>query len=113
MSDDFAPAGLLRAFRSVRFRSKLGLGERFWGSSLARHGTTWVDFGKLRWKLNLANDTHRWLVYGEYEEPGVRQLLERMLDARSVIIDSGANIGQMTGLMALRAAAGAQGSDDA
>ena len=72
-----------------------------WGNSLSRHRTTWVDFGDVRWKLNLANDTHRWLVFGEYEEPGVRRLLERVLDSQSVIIDSGANIGQMV-MMYLR-----------
>ena len=97
----FAPSGFLRLFRRLSFRRKLGLGEMLWGKSLARYGTTWVDFGDVRWKLNLANDTHRWLVYGEYEEPGVRRLLVRVLEAKSIVVDSGANIGQMV-LMALR-----------
>ena len=100
----FSPGLFLRAFGSLRVPHKLGLGERLWGGSLGRRGTTWVDFGTLRWKLNLANDTHRWLVYGEYEEPALRRLLERVIDARSAVIDSGANIGQMI-LMYLRCGA--------
>ena len=97
----FAPRGLLRLFRRLSFERKLGVGELLFGRALALRRTTWIDFGGIRWKLNLANDTHRWLVYGEYEEPGVRRLLERVLDPTSVVIDSGANIGQMV-LMVLR-----------
>ncbi len=92
---DLAPNGLLRLFQRASFRRKLGFGELLFGRALARHCITWVDFGDLRWKLNLANGTHRWLVYGEYEEPGVRLLLERVIDEKSIIVDSGANIGQM------------------
>ncbi len=65
------------------------------GGSLARHGIAWVDFGGFRWKLNLANPTHRWLVYREYEELAVSWLLQRILLPDSVVVDSGANIGQM------------------
>ena len=101
MESVFRPGLLLRAFQNVSLPRKLGLGERLWGRSLGRRGTTWVDFGGLRWKLNLANDTHRWLVYGEYEEPALRRLLERVLGAESLVVDSGANIGQMI-LMYLR-----------
>ena len=107
MTGCFQPPFLLRAFRSLRVPRKLGLGEGLWGKSLAHHGITWVDFGDLRWKLNLANDTHRWLLYGEYEEPGVRTLLERVLNDDAVVIDSGANIGQMV-LMYLRCGSPAQ-----
>ena len=89
------PGRLLSAFRRRNFPRKLGFGECFWGRRLARLGVTWVEFDELRWKLNLANDTHRWLVYGEYEEPALRKLLERIIQPGSVIVDSGANIGQM------------------
>ena len=95
MSDRFIPSRALRLFQSLRFPRKLGFGELIWSRSLASHGVTWVAFSGLKWKLNLANDTHRWLVYGEYEELGVRTLLEGVLRPDDVIIDSGANIGQM------------------
>ncbi len=95
MESAFQPGPLLRAFQYAALPHKLGIGERLWARSLARRGTAWVAFGDLRWKLNLANATHRWLVYGEYEEPALRQLLKRVLDSKSVIVDSGANIGQM------------------
>jgi FkbM family methyltransferase len=91
----FQPGWLLRLFRASSFRHKLGCGELLWRRSLRELGVSWVEFGDLKWKLNLENSTHRWLVYGEYEEPGVRRLLARVLNRDSVIVDSGANIGQM------------------
>ncbi|MBS0656725.1 MAG: FkbM family methyltransferase [Verrucomicrobia bacterium] len=85
----------LRLARSLSARHKLGLCERVFARQLARRGLCWVDFGRYRWKLNLANATHRWLAYGEYEEPGLRALLRQLLEPGSVVVDSGANIGQM------------------
>ena len=105
MEGEFCPGLLLRAFQHVSLPHKLGLGERLWARSLGRVGTTWVDFGSLRWKTE-PRQRHSSLarIRWQYEEPGVRRLLEKILDARSVIIDAGANIGQMI-LMYLRQAA--------
>ena len=97
----FEPGAFLRLFRRSSFRRKLGTGELIWSRALAKRGIAWVAFDKLTWKLNLANDTHRWLVYGEYELPTLRRLLERIIRSDSIVIDSGANIGQMVLLILL------------
>lgn len=85
----------LRLARRLSFHRKLGLCERLFARGLEARGISWVDFGSLRWKLNLANATHRWLAYGEYEQPELRRLLRRLITPGSVVVDSGANIGQM------------------
>lgn len=95
----------LRLARSTYVPRKLGLCERLFARKLAARGITWVDFGDLRWKLNLSNATHRWLVYGEYEQPELRMLLEQLLTPGAVIVDSGANIGQMVLMYLLYGAA--------
>lgn len=84
----------LRLLRRGEFPKKLGLCERWFSRALAPHGICWVRTaaGPV-WKLDLANATHRWLVYGYYEGPGVWRWLARQKSART-IVDSGANIGQ-------------------
>ncbi|MCR6657364.1 MAG: FkbM family methyltransferase [Opitutus sp.] len=88
------PASLL-ALRRIRFPRKLGFCDRLFGASLARHGIAWVRTaaGPV-WKLDLANTTHRWLVYGDYEGPALWRWLEKNPPLRDPIVDSGANIGQ-------------------
>ncbi|MBC7367689.1 MAG: FkbM family methyltransferase [Undibacterium sp.] len=87
------PLGL-RALQRWEFPRKLGLCERLYGDSLRRFGIRWVRTATgLIWKLDLANPTHRWMVYGSYEGPGFWRWL-RTQPAPALIVDSGANIGQ-------------------
>lgn len=84
----------LRALRRWEFPRKLGLCQQWFGAALAARGICWVrtSAGPV-WKLDLANPTHRWIVYGYYEGPGFWRWLARQNTIRT-IVDSGANIGQ-------------------
>jgi FkbM family methyltransferase len=86
---------LLRALQRRAFPRKLGLCDRVFGRTLAAHGIAWVRTapGPV-WKLDLANATHRWIVYGDYEGPALWRWLGRRRDAIRTVVDSGANIGQ-------------------
>lgn len=88
---------LLRLLRKLEFRGKLGLMDRLFGRSLARHGVTWIETrAGIPWELDLTNATHRWIVYGFYEGPAFwHWLLANRARVRTVA-DSGANIGQTT-----------------
>jgi FkbM family methyltransferase len=46
------------------------------------------------WKLDLANATHRWIVYGSYEGPSLWRWLRARTGSIGSVVDSGANIGQ-------------------
>ena len=84
----------LRALRNWEFPRKLGLSERIYGASLHAAGIAWVRTAPgLCWKLDLSNPTHRWMVYGSYEGPGFWRWFRRQT-APTLIVDSGANIGQ-------------------
>ena len=85
----------LRALRRLDFPHKLGICERLFGSAIARHGVCWVPTAAgVPWKLDLANPTHRWIVYGDYEGPGLLGWARANLPRNGVVVDSGANIGQ-------------------
>jgi FkbM family methyltransferase len=88
------PAGLA-SLRRFGFPHKLGLLDRLYGRALARHGVAWASTSNgLTWKLDLADASHRWIVYGVYEgDRWLRWLLER-LSSGGVVVESGANIGQ-------------------
>ena len=89
------PVGL-RVLRRFEFRHKLGILERLYGGALRPLGTCWVETANgLAWKLDLANPTHRWIVYGKYEGPAFIDWARDYLPANGIVIDSGANIGQM------------------
>src|SRR5437016_10695541 len=47
------------------------------------------------WKLDLPNPTQRWNVYGKYEGSAFLNWAKRFLTPRAIVVDSGANIGQM------------------
>jgi FkbM family methyltransferase len=82
--------------RRLPWPHKLGLLNSIWGSTLTKHGVTWVKTtGGLIWKLDLANSTHRWLVYGDYQGPSLRRWAIRHLSSSPTLLLSGANIGQM------------------
>lgn len=87
---------LLRLARRSEFPRKLGILERLFGAALARLGVTWVETASgIPWKLDLRNPTHRWIVYGKYEGAAFLDWAREWLPADGVVVDSGANIGQM------------------
>ncbi|MBE9008233.1 FkbM family methyltransferase [Fortiea sp. LEGE XX443] len=78
------------------FQHKLGICERFFGKAIALKGVCWVETGAgIPWKLDLSNSTHRWIVYGKYEDPAFLNWARKILSNDGIIVDSGANIGQM------------------
>ena len=89
------PMGLA-ILRRLPLSRKLGFLDRLYGSILERHGASRVktSAGPV-WKLDLRNPTHRWIVYGDYEGPGFIPWAKRWIRADSVVLDSGANIGQV------------------
>lgn len=88
---------LLRWLRRYEFRGKLRVMEKLFGASLARHGTAWVETRPgIPWELDLANVTHRWIVYGYYEGYAFWRWLLVNRARIHTVFDSGANIGQTT-----------------
>jgi FkbM family methyltransferase len=87
--------GLLRCLQPREFPRKLGICDRLFGRALAGAGICWVRTapGPV-WKLDLGNQTHRWIVYGSYEGPAFWHWLRRDGAGTRTIVDSGANIGQ-------------------
>jgi hypothetical protein len=87
---------LLRFLQSLDFPHKLGIMERVFGRWLSPKGIVWVQTGGgIPWKLNLAYAPNRWIVYGKYEGGGFLNWAKRFLRPTSLVVDSGANIGQM------------------
>lgn len=86
---------LLRFLQRRDFPRKLGVCDRLFGRALGTHGIAWVRtaVGPV-WKLDLANVTHRWIVYGYYEGPELWRWLLAQRGSVRTIVDSGANIGQ-------------------
>ena len=84
---------LLRRFPIPR---KLGSLDWLYRQSLQKHGVSWVQTSAgTIWKLDLRNATHRWIIYGDYEGPGFVPWAKRWVREDSVVVDSGANIGQV------------------
>jgi len=82
--------------QQAEFPHKLGILDRIFGRSLSRRGVCWVDTAaKILWKLDLSNSTHRWIAYGKYEGPGFLKWASNFLPKNGIVVDSGANIGQM------------------
>jgi FkbM family methyltransferase len=78
------------------FPHKLGICERLFGKVIARHGICWVHTAAgINWKLDLAAIPHRWIVYGKYEGAPFLNWARQFLPSNGVVVDSGANIGQM------------------
>lgn len=78
------------------FPHKLGICERLFGGAIAPQGICWVQTGAgIPWKLDLANPTHRWIVYGKYEGAPFLEWAQKFLPPDGIVVDSGANIGQM------------------
>jgi FkbM family methyltransferase len=90
------PACALRLVRRWEFPHKLGICDRVFGRSLARHGICWIETAAgIPWKLDLASATHRWIVYGKYEGRAFLDWARSYLPRNGIVVDSGANIGQM------------------
>jgi FkbM family methyltransferase len=78
------------------FPRKLGICERLFAQRLSRHGICWVKTGAtIPWKLDLRYAPNRWIVYGKYEDSGFLNWAKQYLRPTSLVVDSGANIGQM------------------
>ncbi len=96
IADTFPLSPWLVILRRLPFPKKLGLLERIFGRKLEKAGSVWIKtFAGPTWKLDLRNPTHRWIVYGYYEGPGFIPWARRWLRHDSVVVDSGANIGQV------------------
>jgi FkbM family methyltransferase len=88
---------LLRRLQELDFPHKLGICDRIFGNRLAKHGICWIRTAAgIAWKLDLRNATHRWIVYGKYEGRGFHRWVKGFLRRDALVVDSGANIGQMT-----------------
>lgn len=87
---------LLRLLQQIEFPRKLGICERLFAGRLSAQGVQWVGTGAgIVWKLDLRNATHRWIVYGKYEGAPFLDWAKKFLPPDGVVVDSGANIGQM------------------
>lgn len=85
-----------RVFQRLDFRRKLGFCEALFARRLSSKGVRWVPTAAgLCWKLDLRNATHRWIVYGKYEGAPFLDWAKRFLPKDGIVVDSGANIGQM------------------
>ncbi len=87
---------LIKLLQHCEFQKKLGFCEFLFARALAERGISWVRTAAgIRWKLDLRNATHRWIVYGKYEGAPFLDWAKTYLRHDAVILDSGANIGQM------------------
>jgi len=86
----------MTALQKIPFPKKLGILDILFGGCLVGQGITCLKTspGPV-WKLDLRNPTHRWIVYGDYEGPGFIPWAKRWIREDSVVVDSGANIGQV------------------
>ena len=100
------PAGL-RDLRRIPVPRKLGSLDWLYRRILETQGACWVESsaGPI-WKLDLRNATHRWIVYGDYEGPGFVPWARKWIREDSVVVDSGANIGQVLLYLAPKITAG-------
>ena len=86
----------LTGLQPFDFPHKLGICERLFGKALAPHGIAWVHTAAgIAWKLDLTLNLHRWIVYGKYEGAPFLNWARQFLPRDGVVVDSGANIGQM------------------
>jgi len=100
------PLGL-SLLRRLPIPRKLGSLDWLYRRILQNHGASWVETraGPI-WKLDLRNPTHRWIVYGDYEGPGFVPWAKRWVREDSMVVDSGANIGQVLLYLAPKIRAG-------
>jgi FkbM family methyltransferase len=88
--------GLLGLLQRRDFPHKLGICDRLFGRRLAKRGVCWIRTAAgIPWKLDLRSPLHRWIVYGKYEGGAFLDWAKAFLPADGIVVDSGANIGQM------------------
>jgi FkbM family methyltransferase len=86
----------LEWLQPVDFPHKLGICDRLFGNAIAHYKICWVPTAAgVPWKLDLTNPVHRWIVYGKYEGAPFLNWARKFLPPNGIIVDSGANIGQM------------------
>jgi len=89
------PLGL-KTLRQLNFPKKLGFLDALYAPGLRQAGVAVVQTQSgVIWKLDLRNVTHRWIIYGDYEGPEFVPWAKRWVKEDSVVVDSGANIGQV------------------
>ena len=89
------PLGL-SLFRALPLPRKLGILEKIYGRYLGKQGIQRVKTSNgVIWKLDLSEVTHRWIVYGDYEGSAQLGWIRNWLAQGGLVVDSGANIGQM------------------
>lgn len=87
---------LLGWLQSFDWPYKLGICDRIFGKSLSQNGVCWIQTSTgIPWKLDLSDPLHRWIVYGKYEGAPFLNWAHSFLKPDSIVVDSGANIGQM------------------
>lgn len=87
---------LLEWLQPFDFPHKLGICDRLFGNAIAQHKICWVQTAAgIPWKLDLANPVHRWIVYGKYEGAAFLNWASKFLPPDGIVVDSGANIGQI------------------
>jgi FkbM family methyltransferase len=86
----------LEWLQHIDFPHKLGICDRLFGNAIARHKICWVQTAAgIPWKLDLTNPVHRWVVYGKYEGSEFLNWVRKFLPPDGIVVDSGANIGQI------------------
>jgi FkbM family methyltransferase len=86
----------LKLFRRLEFPKKYGLFDKIYGNILSKNEICWVKTAPgLTWKLDMRMVTHRWIVYGSYDYKFLKWA-KKTIQKNCIIVDSGANIGQMT-----------------
>ena len=85
----------LRALRRTTLGNQLGLMETLFGERISPEGICWVETATgIPWKVDLGNPCHRWMVYGDYADPGFWAWASNSVPENGIVIDSGTNIGQ-------------------
>ena len=80
---------LLRCLQKIDFPHKLGFCDLVFGRLLANLGIDWFPTASgIHWKLDLANPTHRWIVYGNYAGSAFHKWVRHFLHAKAIIVDS-------------------------
>src|SRR5215210_3969921 len=86
--------------QTLSYPKKYGIMEKLFGKKLSSNGVSWVPLANgYLWKLDLNQVVHRWMVYGIYDFPFIKWAGDNLMND-SVIVDSGANIGQSTSYLA-------------
>jgi FkbM family methyltransferase len=92
----FALPRFAQFLQASEFPHKLGIMDRLFGANAAKQGICWVSTAAgISWKLDLRNCTHRWILYGKYEGVNFHHWARTFIPRNGIIVDSGANIGQM------------------